>query len=85
FIIVDVLGIHLINIVFCHCFMASLSIYREQLLHRHLLPASFKVLQAAFMFELLETFHGLTLQFKISVHNFYCSVEHKTDNTGMEP
>ncbi|KAF4564770.1 hypothetical protein EYR36_002709 [Pleurotus pulmonarius] len=78
-------GIHLVDIVFCHCFLGSLSTRREQLLHGRLLLASFKVPQAAFTFELLETFHGLTLQSKISAYDFYRSVKHKSDNTGMEP
>lgn len=85
FVIVDVSGIHLVDIAFCHCFLGSLSTRREQLLRGRLLLASFKVPQAAFTFELLETFHGLTLQSKISVYDFYRSVEHKSDNTGMEP
>lgn len=57
FVIVDVSGIHLVNIAFCHCFKGGLTMCHKQLLRARLLLASFKVPQAAFTFEVLETFH----------------------------
>ena len=36
--------------------------------------------QTAFTFEMLDTFHLLTLQSKISAYDYYSSLENKTNN-----
>jgi hypothetical protein len=43
-------------------------------------PASFERPRTAFSFDLLETFHKLTLQGKINLYDFYHGIMQKTDN-----
>ncbi|KAF4568149.1 hypothetical protein EYR36_010158 [Pleurotus pulmonarius] len=38
--------------------------------------------QTAFTFDVLNTFHLLTLQGKLSAYDFYLSIDHKTNNAG---
>jgi hypothetical protein len=40
-------------------------------------------LKALFTFDVLNTFHLLTLQGKVSAYEFYCALQHKTDNTSI--
>lgn len=56
---------------------------REQLLRHRLFPATLKVPQAAFTFDVLDTFHTLTLQSKIAAYDFYWALERKTDGSGV--
>jgi len=37
--------------------------------------------QSGFTFDVLNTFHLLTLQGKVSAYDFYSTLQHKTDNT----
>jgi len=39
--------------------------------------------QSAFTFDVLNTFHLLTLQGKVIAYDFYSALQHKTDNTGI--
>lgn len=85
FVIIDVTGIHLVNISFCKCYQAGLPCpRREQLLRHRLFPATLKEPRAAFTFEFLNTFHLLTLQSKIAAYDFYRATEQKTDNVGVK-
>ena len=45
-------------------------------------PASFSCPQTAFSFDLLETYHKLTLQGKINLYDFYLAIMQKSDNQG---
>jgi hypothetical protein len=47
------------------------------------MPASLERPRSAFTFDVLDTFHLLTLQGKISAFDFYYALEHKSDNTGQ--
>jgi hypothetical protein len=80
FTVVDVTGIHTINIHFCGCIGAPHP--RRQLLAVSWFPASLDQPQTAFTLDVLDTFQLLNLQGKISVYDFYYSLDHKTDNTG---
>lgn len=85
FVIIDVSGIHRVDVAFCGCRRIGISTHRRDLLLRHrLFPATLKVPQAAFTFDVLNTFHVLNLQSKISAYDFYRGLEHKTDNAGIE-
>ena len=81
FTIVDTTGIHTFPVSFCGCPTAPHP--RLQLLRAGLMLASLSRPQSAFTFDVLDTFHLLTLQSKISAFDFYYSLEHKTDNTGI--
>ncbi|KAF9488374.1 hypothetical protein BDN71DRAFT_1513111 [Pleurotus eryngii] len=85
FTVIDVSGIHIVNMAFCRCYMPGLpGHHREQLLQHGLFLATLKVPQAAFTFDVLNTFHKLTLQSKIAAYNFYQSLERKTDSANIQ-
>jgi hypothetical protein len=45
-------------------------------------PASFNRPKTAFTFDLLETYHKVTLQGKLNLFDFYHAIMHKSDNQG---
>ena len=45
-------------------------------------PASFNRPRTAFTFDLLETYHKVTLQGKLNLYDFYHSIMQKSDNQG---
>ena len=81
FAVVDISGIHTITLRFCACVGAPHA--RNQLLAASWFPASLDRPQTAFTFDVLDTFQLLNLQGKISAFDFYYSLDHKTDNTGV--
>ena len=54
----------------------------RQLLRMRWYPASFHRPKTAFTFDLLETYHKVTLQGKLNLYDFYHAIMHKTDNQG---
>ncbi|KAN0109688.1 hypothetical protein V8E52_009034 [Russula decolorans] len=84
FVIVDVSGIHTIDVQFCGCHNTSGgSASHVQLLRFRCFPSTITRPQSAFTFDVLNTFHLLTLQGKVSAYEFYCALQHKTDNTSI--
>jgi len=81
FTVVDISGIYTITLRFCACVGAPHA--RDQLLAASWFPASLDRPQTAFTFDVLDTFQLLNLQGKISAFDFYYSLDHKTDNTGV--
>ncbi|KAF9491411.1 hypothetical protein BDN71DRAFT_1398408, partial [Pleurotus eryngii] len=79
FCIINISGIHVIDVSFCGCDFIPDDI---QLLRKHLYPATPSQPRTAFMFDILNTFHLLTLLGKLSAYDFYLAIKHKTDNTG---
>jgi hypothetical protein len=45
-------------------------------------PASFNRPRTVFTFDLLETYHKVTLQGKLNLYDFYHAIMHKSDNQG---
>ncbi|KAF4606853.1 hypothetical protein EYR38_000908 [Pleurotus pulmonarius] len=85
FTVIDVSGIHIVDMGFCRCYQPGMPGHRrEQLLRHGLFPATLKVPQAAFTFDVLDTFHKLTLQSKIAAYDFYRSLERKTDSADIQ-
>lgn len=82
FIVFDVNGYHWINIDYCGC-STTASARHVQLLRAGWFPASVLRPQTVFTFDYLDTFHRLTLQGKITLHDFYLATIHKTDNLGL--
>ena len=80
FTVVDVSGIHTVNLHFCGCVGAPH--HCLQLLAASWFPASLDRPQTAFTFDVLDTFQLINLQGKTSAYDFYYSLDHKTDNTG---
>jgi len=85
FVVVDVSGIHTVDITYCGCYQAdgSTSHHRLQLLRFGWFPATVTRPRTAFTYDTLDSFHLLTLQGKTSAYDFYYSLVHKFDNTGL--
>ena len=77
----DICGIHTISLRFCGCIGAAHP--RDQLIASSWFPASLDRPQTAFTFDVLDTFQLLNLQGKLSAYDFYYSLDHKSDNTGV--
>lgn len=79
-------GAHSVNISYCQCNEPAGSyLFANQLLHSLWFPASLTCLRTVFTFAVLKHFHHLTLQGKTTAYDFYNSLVHETDNTGLEP
>ena len=81
FTVLDLNGSHSVDMQFCGCHSTPGGSHLDvQLLRAGLFPASPLRPTIAFTFELLDTFHLLTLQSKISAYDFYSFVIKKTDS-----
>ncbi|KAG1892033.1 hypothetical protein F4604DRAFT_1875514 [Suillus subluteus] len=83
FVVVDVHGIHEIGLDFCGCETAQ--IHYKQLIHARWFPATATNPQTAATFSLMEFFHLLTFESKVSAYEFYHAIARRTDNTGTTP
>ncbi|KAF9487606.1 hypothetical protein BDN71DRAFT_1485287 [Pleurotus eryngii] len=85
FVVINVSGIHITSMRFCSCRRSGVPNTRHDQLFRHkLFPTTLKLPRATFTFEVLDSFHLLMLQSKISVFDFYRALKQKTDNTGLK-
>ena len=83
FTVVHTNGIHLIDLVFCGCSQAADYGTRvQQLLRRRLFPARTTDPQTACTFSLLKSAQLLSLQSKLSLYDYYLTIEQLTDMTG---
>ncbi|KAM6497177.1 hypothetical protein JOM56_007650, partial [Amanita muscaria] len=82
FTIIDLNGIHTVAIDYCNCQLAQPRMV--QLLHSRLYPATVIDPKTAATFQVLETFHLLTLISKVSAFDFYTTLSRRTDNTGTQ-
>ena len=83
FVIIDSNGIHSISLHFCGCETADMHI--QQLLQQRLFPASTDWPRTAAMFGILEEYHLLSLELKVSAHHYYTALARHNNNTGMMP
>lgn len=83
FTIIDTTGIHSVALDFCGCGHAESCIV--QLLRHRLFPATTTYPQTAVTFRVLESFHLLSTQSKVSAVEYYASLARLSDNTGLEP
>ncbi|KAG2058310.1 hypothetical protein BDR06DRAFT_980537 [Suillus hirtellus] len=81
FIVIDVHGVHEIALDFCGC--ASAQIHYKQLLHARWYPATISDPCTAATFALLEHFHLLSFESKVSAYKFYHSLARWNNNTGL--
>lgn len=80
-------GIHNVRVRWCNC-SKSLGFGHKhcvQLLRTRLFPASYSKPQTVVTFDCLKSFHGLTVQGKLTGFEFYQSVVNLTDNAGLDP
>jgi len=81
--VVDINGWHRVRVTFCTCDKTTPWHDRyRQLLRMRWYPASFNRPRSAFSFDLLKTYHKLTLQGKLNLYNFYLTIMQKSDNQG---
>ncbi|KAI6041778.1 hypothetical protein EDC04DRAFT_2867033 [Pisolithus marmoratus] len=83
FMVIHSNGIHSVSLDFCSCESAEAPF--QQLLHIHWFPASSKKPCTAAMFSVLQQFHLLSFESKVSTFEFHQSLSHSSDNTGLNP
>ena len=79
---IDLSGHHTVRVCFCQCSKRGLVEDFQQLLHLDWYPASFLRPKTAFTFDLLDTYHKISLQGKLNLYDFYNAIMQKTDNHG---
>lgn len=79
--VVDLSGLHVVGLVFCGCVGAPKN--DIQLLRAQWFPGTIKDPHSAYTFDILNTFHILNLQGKLSLYDFYQSIHRKCDNVGV--
>ncbi|EIN11489.1 hypothetical protein PUNSTDRAFT_63190 [Punctularia strigosozonata HHB-11173 SS5] len=75
-------GYHRLHVNFCGC---GTVLKYEQLLSVRLFPATTTEPRTAFTFDFLNTFHLLTLQGKLTLHDYYQAIIRCTDNMNDGP
>ncbi|RDX44819.1 hypothetical protein OH76DRAFT_1538089, partial [Lentinus brumalis] len=80
FVLLDNHGIHELGVDFCGCERATS--FTTQLLRNRWFPATTTEPKTAATFRVLETFHLLSAQSKVSAFEFYTSLARRSDNTG---
>ncbi|KAG2093727.1 uncharacterized protein F5147DRAFT_747879 [Suillus discolor] len=81
FVVIDVHGIHEIALDFCGC--ASAQIHYKQLLRTRWYPATTSDPRTAATFALMEHFHLLSFESKVSAYEFYHSLARRNNNAGL--
>ena len=83
FLLVHINGIHVVSLTFCRCETAET--HSCQLLCMWWLPTTFDKPHTAATFHVLENFHILSLESKLSCYEFYNALLHCSDNTSLNP
>lgn len=81
FTLIDSNGIHEIGLDFCGCKTAKR--HTKQLLHTMWFPATSTNPRTTATFRILEQYHLLSFESKVSGYEFYHSLVRMTDNTGL--
>ncbi|GJE90469.1 CxC2 domain-containing protein [Phanerochaete sordida] len=80
FVVIHTNGFHPVNVQFCQCdkqYRAGTRV--QQLLRRELWPATLDDPSTCCTFRVLEMFHMLTLQSKVTAYDFYLTLQKTTD------
>ncbi|KAG2358630.1 hypothetical protein BDR07DRAFT_1452640 [Suillus spraguei] len=83
FVVIDVHGIHEVGLDFCSC--ANAPSHYRQLLRGRFFPSTTTDPRTAATFAVLEHFHLLSFESKVSTYEFYHCLARRSDNTGIEP
>ncbi|KAG1785020.1 uncharacterized protein HD556DRAFT_1435293 [Suillus plorans] len=81
FVIIDIFGIHEVSLDFCGCAIAESRM--QQLLRMSLFPSTTSDPKTAATFRVLEQYHLLSFESKISAYEFYHGLRRMSDNTGL--
>lgn len=83
FLVFDITGVHRVTIDFCNC-THHIFHQRTQLLRARWFPATTNRPKTVFTFNVLKTYHELSLQGKTTSYDFYHSILRRTDNSKVE-
>ncbi|KAG1856534.1 hypothetical protein C8R48DRAFT_608216, partial [Suillus tomentosus] len=83
FVVIDINGIHEIGLDFCGCETAQ--VRYKQLSRARWYPATTTEPQTGATFNVLEHFHLLSYESKISAYEFFHGLARRTDNSGLSP
>ncbi|KAJ7735423.1 hypothetical protein DFH07DRAFT_870763 [Mycena maculata] len=84
FVVLNWNGFHEVAVDYCGCSNANKAGNRyQQLLRLSWYPSTHAEPQTVATFRVLELFHIMTLQGKVTTYDFYSGLEKMTDNTGM--
>jgi hypothetical protein len=83
FVVIDSLGIHPVAVDYCDCEAALPP--PQQLLRHRWFPSTALQPRSAATFAVLEHFHILNFESKVSVFEFYHSIARASDNTAIQP
>ncbi|KIK77166.1 hypothetical protein PAXRUDRAFT_393130 [Paxillus rubicundulus Ve08.2h10] len=83
FLIINNNGIHPVTLRFCGCETADTHV--QQLLRHRLFPASTDRPRTAATFSMLEEYHLLSLESKVSSYHYYAALARRNNNTGLTP
>ncbi|KAG2143930.1 hypothetical protein BD769DRAFT_1348075 [Suillus cothurnatus] len=81
FVIIDIFSIHEVSLDFCGCAIAES--HMQQLLRISLFPSTTSDPKTAATFRILEQYHLLSFESKISAYEFYHGLHRMSDNTGL--
>ncbi|KAJ8581383.1 hypothetical protein M405DRAFT_854827 [Rhizopogon salebrosus TDB-379] len=81
FVVIDTHGIHDVSLDFCDCMTAKGHIH--QLLQMAWFPSTTADPKTAATFRVLEQYHLLSFESKVSAYEFYHALSRMTDNTGL--
>ncbi|KAG2028869.1 hypothetical protein BDR03DRAFT_882493 [Suillus americanus] len=83
FVVVDTRGIHEVALDFCNC--ATAESHMQQLLRISWFPSTTSDPKTAATFSVLEQYHLLSFESKISTYEFYHALRRMSNNTGLLP
>ncbi|KAJ7754133.1 hypothetical protein B0H14DRAFT_2405084 [Mycena olivaceomarginata] len=84
FMVIHTNGMHKVGVDFCGCVDEEIvGSRRQQLLRRSWFPATAKEPKTCSTFRVLDMFHTMTLQGKVTTYDFYSGLEKLTDNSGL--
>lgn len=84
FTVIHTNGVHSVVLAYCDCpGHHAAGEWRQQLMRRRWFPATHIDPRTAATFQVLNTFHVLTLQGKVTTYDFYAGLEKLTNNAGL--
>ncbi|KAJ3817326.1 hypothetical protein F5880DRAFT_1493129, partial [Lentinula raphanica] len=85
FTVIHTNGIHMLDLSYCNCPNRVLAgDWHQQILRRRWFPATHLEPRTAATYQVLDMFHVLTLQGKVTTYDFYAGLEKLSDNTGIK-
>ena len=85
FVVMHTNGFHPVTVQFCQCdHLRTAGTHVQQLLRHELYPATLEDPSTCATFRLMETFHMLTLQSKVTAYDFYLALQKLTDRLGIK-